>query len=76
MMYRAIAPLALFAKNDMTLGFPFLISLKKGVTTLALNVLVLTALKYSTEAQFIKILFSWKTSSLLSDLEMRVLQKS
>ena len=75
MMYRAIAPLDLFAKKDMTLGFPFLISLKTGVTTLALNVLVLTALKYSTEAQFIMMLFSWETSSSLSNLEMKVLQK-
>ena len=74
MMYRAIAPLALFAKKDMTLGFPFLISLKTGVTTLALNVLVLTDLKYSTEAQFIKMFFSWEVSSSLSDLEIRVLQ--
>ena len=73
-MYRAIAPLAFFAKKDMILGLPFLISLKTGVTTLAFNIFILTALKYSTEAQFIMMLYPWETSSSFSDLEIRVLQ--
>ena len=51
-----MAPLALFAKNDITFGCPFLISLKTGVTMSAFNVSVSIALKYSRDAQFIIIL--------------------
>ena len=65
-------PLAFLAKNDIILGSPSLISLNKGVMTLAFNSELSKDLKYSTDAQFITILSSWFSNSLLIDSESLV----
>ena len=51
MIKRAIIPRAFFAKIDIILTLPFLISLKIGVMISVVNASLFTDLKYSTEAQ-------------------------